>query len=224
MTRAVTGRRGAAFFTLVLFLGMIVVGAGVATAVVVVGPVVRVVRARSWTAARCTVASSILRKQKSTYDVDVRYRWQAGGRSFEGTRYDLIGASTSDRDRWRSIVDRLVPGAHTFEPGARVSGTASWRGDRAPKSVEVRLFWHTNGVGDADLSIIETIPFDAPIASDRRPFVLDLPQAPPSFRGKLVQVAWALELVVMPGEEATRVDISSSGRRATRLNLEMLRA
>jgi hypothetical protein len=57
--------------------------------------------------------SSALRRHRgdsATYDVDVRYRWSFGAQTFEGTRYDFLGASTSDRPHWEAIARRLQPG------------------------------------------------------------------------------------------------------------------
>lgn len=93
-------------------------------------------------------------------------------------------------------------GGPGYEPGGRVSGSASWTAERAPESVEVRLFWYTKGKGDQDLSVVETIVFDSPPATDRRPFSFRLPAAPPSFKGELVELVWAIEVVALPSEEA----------------------
>jgi hypothetical protein len=88
------------------------------------------------------------------------------------------------------------------EPGGRVAGTASWAAEHPPDRVEVRLFWYTKGKGDQDLAVVDTVTFDAPSATDRRPFSFRLPAAPPSFRGQLVELVWAIEVVALPGEEA----------------------
>lgn len=95
-----------------------------------------------------------------------------------------------------------------FEPGAPVSGTASWRADRAPASVEVRLFWFTRGEGTADLSVVDVAALPGPQATDRRPFSVMLPVLPPSFRGRLIELVWAVEVVALPSEEAATREIT----------------
>jgi len=107
----------------------------------------------------------------------------------------------------------LAEGRSSYLPGETVAGHAAWRLDRAPASAELRLFWHTQGKGDSDQEIVQTVPFAAPQADDRRPFTLRLPPAPWSFSGKLVSLLWSLELVVA-GEGAARVElvVSPTGR------------
>jgi hypothetical protein len=107
----------------------------------------------------------------------------------------------------------LAEGRTTYRPGESVSGEVAWRLDRAPASAELRLFWFTQGKGDPDQEIVETVPFASPSAEDRRPFAMRLPSGPWSFSGKLVSLLWALELVV-EGEGASRVEIvvSPTGR------------
>jgi hypothetical protein len=92
--------------------------------------------------------------------------------------------------------------ANACEPGGRIAGTASWTAERPPEGIELRLFWYTKGKGDQDLSVVETIVVDSPQATDRRPFSFRLPATPPSFRGELVELVWAIEVVALPSEEA----------------------
>ena len=101
-----------------------------------------------------------------------------------------------------------------FLPGETVEGVASWHLDTPPQSVELRLFWYTEGKGDQDLRIVETIPFGQPGADDRRAFRVTLPAGPCSFSGKLISLSWALEAVAEPGARAGRLPlvISPSGR------------
>ncbi|HVT07500.1 MAG TPA: hypothetical protein VHO67_08580 [Polyangia bacterium] len=101
-----------------------------------------------------------------------------------------------------------------FEPGAPVSGTASWRAERPPRSIEVRLFWYTRGEGQRDLAVVDVVVLAAPQAIDRRPFSLLLPAAPPSFRGRLLELVWAVEVVALPREEAAirEITVGPAGR------------
>lgn len=94
-----------------------------------------------------------------------------------------------------------------FTPGSPVAGVASWEFDKAPTAIEVRLFWFTQGKGDRDVRIVDRVRFDAPAPTDAQPFAFTLPHAPYSFSGKLISLQWAVELVAVPSEDATRLDI-----------------
>jgi len=61
--------------------------------------------------------------------------------------------------------------------------------------------------------------------SERRPFILPLPEAPFSFRGTLISVNWELELVALPVEEKSTVPITiAPGRVALVLEATVLKA
>lgn len=98
-------------------------------------------------------------------------------------------------------------GRLSFLPGETIEGTVSWHLDEAPRSVELRLFWYTEGKGDRDLEIVRTFSFEAPGAEDRRGFRLEAPAEPWSFSGKLISLSWALEAVAEPGAKAGRTEI-----------------
>jgi hypothetical protein len=93
-------------------------------------------------------------------------------------------------------------GSASFRPGDTVEGTVRWQLPEPPEGVELRLFWSTEGKGDLDQEVIETIPFDNPGALDRRIFRVRLPKGPYSFSGKLITLRWALEAVALPGEQS----------------------
>lgn len=94
-----------------------------------------------------------------------------------------------------------------FRPGETIEGAAGWRLAATPGSVELRLFWFTRGKGTEDVGVVNLVRFDAPQLEEARPFSFTLPAEPFSFSGELVSVIWALELVVEPGEHATRVEV-----------------
>ena len=94
-----------------------------------------------------------------------------------------------------------------FQPCGEISGAAQWSLKHAPKSVEVRLLWHTTGRGIEDVCVTATVQFDAPLQDDTRPFTIIAPEAPYSFSGSLITLQWALELVALPSKENARVDI-----------------
>ena len=121
-----------------------------------------------------------------------------------------------------SLELALDESGNACEPGGRIGGTASWTAEHPPEGVEVRLFWYTKGKGDQDLSVVDTVVLDSPQATDRRPFSFRVPAAPPSFRGDLVELVWAIEVVALPSEEAAlREIIVGPGGRATDLRVNV---
>jgi len=112
-----------------------------------------------------------------------------------------------------------------FAPREAVEGTVSWSFDAPPAKVELRLLWYTEGKGERDVEVVETVPFDGPAASERRPFSLRLPPGPYSFSGKLISLLWALEAVAEPGDRSTRTEIVvAPGGREVRLDPGAFRA
>jgi len=110
---------------------------------------------------------------------------------------------------------QLEDAVAAFDPGARVGGVARWTAPVAPRGMELRLLWTLQGKWERDLRIAETIALPDPQASERRPFFLTLPREPYTFRGTLLALEWALELVALPGEEKTSVPlVLAPGRRA----------
>lgn len=112
------------------------------------------------------------------------------------------------------IQVETVDGRVSFLPGETVEGVASWHLDAPPQSIELRLFWYTEGKGDQDVRIVETVSFEQPGTDDRRAFRVRLPAGPYSFSGKLISLSWALEVVAEPGARAGRCPlvISPAGR------------
>lgn len=106
---------------------------------------------------------------------------------------------------WIQVETR--DGATSFRPGDDVEGTVRWRFDAPPRSLDVRLFWYTEGKGDQDVGIVEALPLAAPAAEEHRAFRFRLPAGPFSFSGKLISLLWAIEAVAEPGDEVGRVDL-----------------
>ena len=98
-------------------------------------------------------------------------------------------------------------GAISFRPGEMMEGTVRWQFPESPEEIEVRLFWATEGKGDQDLEVVQTIPFTNPGAQGRRTFQMRLPEGPYSFSGKLITLTWALEAVAQPGDRAAHVQL-----------------
>lgn len=91
-----------------------------------------------------------------------------------------------------------------FEPGGQIIVTAHWQLDEQPHDVELRLLWYTEGKGDRDEEIVQSLQFDSPAVSDSKRFGIQLPESPYSFSGKLISLIWALELTVAPSGETCR--------------------
>jgi hypothetical protein len=104
-------------------------------------------------------------------------------------------------------------GANAFLPGETVEGTVSWQLDGPAETVELRLFWYTQGKGDQDVGVAATVPFANPGLADRRPFRVRIPEGPYSFSGKLISLLWALEAVAEPGPLAGRIEVTVSPTR-----------
>jgi len=106
-------------------------------------------------------------------------------------------------------------GRTAFNPGEEVEGTVRWQlVDRPPRSLEVRLFWYTEGKGGRDVGVVETLPLANPGSEGHQPFRFRLPDGPYSFSGKIIHLRWAIEAVAEPSDRAERLDIimSPSGR------------
>lgn len=110
----------------------------------------------------------------------------------------------------------IAGGRHVFAPGDEVTGTATWHLAEPPASVEVRLYWQTQGKGDQDVDVVarETAGGDSRegsfhnLGSDGAlPFRFRLPEGPYSFSGKLISLLWGVELVAEPGGALGHVEI-----------------
>jgi len=105
-------------------------------------------------------------------------------------------------------------GRTAFRPGEEVEGTVRWHMGGPPRSLEVRLFWYTEGKGGRDVGVVETLPVADPGSEGHQPFRFRLPDGPYSFSGKIIHLRWAIEAVAEPEDRAERIGIimSPSGR------------
>lgn len=88
---------------------------------------------------------------------------------------------------------RLTLDKKGYMPGDKLTGTMEWSNDgTVPKTVGVRLGWHTRGKGDMDSDVVEEIPF-TPAASGNQRFSCTLPEGPYSFYGTLISLIWEVE-------------------------------
>ena len=95
-----------------------------------------------------------------------------------------------------------------FEPGEEVAGQVSWKLDKPPRALELRLFWFTRGKGTPDAGVVERLRFESAGTDESRSFRFLLPDAPYSFSGKLISLVWGLELLAEPQKEVARVEIT----------------
>jgi len=104
------------------------------------------------------------------------------------------------------LLLELRDGRTQYRPGEVIDGIASWELGEQPRCVEVRLYWYTHGRGARDLNVIDHIAFEKPATVDSQIFSFMLPRGPYSFKGTLVNLQWAVELVVLPDEETQYLD------------------
>lgn len=83
-----------------------------------------------------------------------------------------------------------------YRPGDTIRGTVGWRGAEPPATLCLRLFWYTEGRGEQDVGIAHELTVDPPAAGEQRSFELTAPERPVSFRGELIALHWALELLI----------------------------
>ena len=114
-----------------------------------------------------------------------------------------------------SLTIKLEKDPTVYLPGERLSGRIDWSVSADAKGVCLRLFWFTSGRGTQDIQVEEELDWDVTNGSTgSETFHFDLPAEPYTFSGKLISLTWALEAVVLPGEESEKVEfvVSPSGQ------------
>lgn len=96
----------------------------------------------------------------------------------------------------------------SFPPNAQLKCRVSWDLLEAADSLELRLVWNTVGKGTQDMAIARHVVLNTPTFSGHETVSMQLPGQPYSFSGKLVSIVWAIELVALPSNESTRVEIT----------------
>jgi hypothetical protein len=101
-----------------------------------------------------------------------------------------------------------------FAPGSAITGKIAWQLEGTVRSLDLRLFWYTQSLGEKKVQIVETMPIDSAAPAGQRNFRFGLPDSPYSFTGKLIRLNWSLELVAEPGAQAAMVEfvLSPVGR------------
>ena len=112
-----------------------------------------------------------------------------------------------------SVELHLEGGRTAFRPGETASGTLAWDLPETPASMELRVFWQTEGKGTRDMEVVKTVAVPGGGATGERSFALPLPGFPYSFEGKLVSILWYLEAVAQPSgaSQAVPIVISPTG-------------
>ena len=105
------------------------------------------------------------------------------------------------------LAIRTNDGGTWFRPGEALRGTVSWHLEEDAEELEVRLFWYTTGKGSRDVEVVEIKHLAQPEISGTRDFEFRVPRGPYSFSGKLITLAWAIELVALPEGETERLDV-----------------
>lgn len=86
-----------------------------------------------------------------------------------------------------------------YRPREELVGSFKWKREEAFSTVRLRLMWYTNGVGDRDRGVVETLEWSDLPAEGERFFEIRLPRAPYSFRTDNLSIHWRLEVIGEPG-------------------------
>lgn len=79
------------------------------------------------------------------------------------------------------------------QPFQALSGRVKITGPIAAKSIQLRVFWFTQGRGDEEAEVVHRMTIDPHELVTA--FNWKLPAAPYSFAGQLITMAWAVEVV-----------------------------
>lgn len=104
-----------------------------------------------------------------------------------------------------------------YRPGEMIAGEVVWESlPPETETVGVRLLWYTQGKGDRDIDLVaeSDIAIGATeVSSGRQRFEFVAPHRPYSFSGKLIELSWAVEAVVLPNRDSVleKISISATG-------------
>jgi hypothetical protein len=103
-------------------------------------------------------------------------------------------------------IDQSTP---QYRPGETISGTASWTELGAEtEGIEIRLLWYTEGKGNQDLEVVESVPGNITHPTGLAKFTA--PTRPFSFSGKLISLIWTIEVVLFPSRDGYREQVTLS--------------
>lgn len=107
-------------------------------------------------------------------------------------------------------LDRNPP---CYAPGELITGRVKWQLSPDDNKIEIRLFWHTTGIGSLDTETLEVVTFEGVRQEDEKAFELLAPVAPHSFSGQLVSLMWSIECISFPSERTESIDLVISPTR-----------
>ncbi|MGF1503929.1 MAG: hypothetical protein GYB64_04045 [Chloroflexi bacterium] len=97
---------------------------------------------------------------------------------------------------------RTIDGLQAFLPNEEVRGEAEIipENDITVDAIRARLVWYTQGRGDRDMGVVDTVTGPSGFLTGgvpvRMDFTLRLPSAPWSYAGQLITLVWAVQIVV----------------------------
>lgn len=100
---------------------------------------------------------------------------------------------------------QLAHGKRVYAPGETLQGQVRWHFERPPDSIELVVFWHTEGRALSESGISSRVHWQQPGQRGERPFSFSLPEGPHTFRGKLISLSWAVEAIQRPGKQHAQV-------------------
>jgi hypothetical protein len=105
-----------------------------------------------------------------------------------------------------------------FQPFDEIRGSLSWSLEKAPKTLQLRLFWFTSGRGTSEAGLVEMKSLPVTVEGTDS-FSFPLPGSPYSVSGSLITLTWALELVAEPiGQVALQEFTLAPGKQALTLS------
>ena len=81
------------------------------------------------------------------------------------------------------------------KPGEAIAGTLTWKRDRAPRFLELRLICCCSGVAGTEERLAAACRLERPTAEGRSGFQLQHPGAPLSWQGTLMATSWRIDAV-----------------------------
>jgi hypothetical protein len=104
-----------------------------------------------------------------------------------------------------NFIAKLADDKRNYQPGEELVLGITWDFGEPLTKFEVRLVWNTEGKGDRDLETMKTITLAAPGQSGQELVRTQLPYLPYSYRGKLLAIVWAVEVIAFPSKQAQRL-------------------
>lgn len=102
-----------------------------------------------------------------------------------------------------------------YQPGDAIRGRVGWKMEKV-KAVEVSLLYFTTGRGTEDVTVADSKKWETTESAGMREFEFRAPSEPWNFDGKLVSLAWAIEVVVRPEMATHRINLVIAPGAVTR--------